>query len=854
MRVQNSSNNSRLSITASAIAALFCSAPGFALGQEVVVTSGTYDVTGTANQSNWIGQSGGTVNVHDGVLGADGSNVSARVTGGVFNVGNAGQVSGLIQLSGNAISNLGLGATTQAVIHSSVRAAGSNQVSLDNVFIDGGANGGALVVGGTSTATATARTVIHSNGPVGSNGLILQDEAIMAMSGSQIVSNSGSAVQVENGATLNMNGVQATGGRAGLLSASTAPVNVTGGTLIGTGQTAAIYRFGDVLGAGLAVLTPLGNPVPAGGQVSLNGVNVIGQGANSAGLVSEAEGSELTVVARDSTIHGGRNGLVFNIDDRDTTTSEYTNIALHDTSIIGDTSSAILVDQGAKARIVIDGKNSTLTNGNGVALQTEANSQTDLQISDAQILGDAVNHGGATNIALGSGAIWQGRMLDVSNLTVGTGAKWVLTGNSTLTSTLAMQGGAVQLGGGGTSFHTLTVANLTGNGTFAFGTDLGQPIGDQLVVTSQATGQHIVQVADSGTEPIVGVPQPLTLVKTGGGNAQFALESGVVSRGVYQYDLTQNGNNWQLTPTGQFTSYTTSIVNIVGVAPTVWYGQMMTVRERFGQIGFKEDRGGAWVRPYGSEYSVKSATGQSFTQNQSGVAIGADKAFDFLGGKLFLGGVFNYSHSKLDDNQGAQGTVDAYSVGAYATWLSGAGYYLHGLVNANRYLSMARATTTNGGSAAGTFNTNGVGISAEGGKRIELAQNWYVQPYAQVAALSMQGSDFALSNGMSANSDTIHSLQAAIGVQIGRVFTRANGDRAEPYVRIAMVREFVKNNDISINDHSFNADLSGTRLELGLGLAVQMGKHLSAHVDYAYSNGSKIRQPYMLNAGLRYEW
>ncbi|RBL86646.1 hypothetical protein DDE05_08945 [Streptomyces cavourensis] len=34
--------------------------------------------------------------------------------------------------------------------------------------------------------------------------------------------------------------------------------------------------------------------------------------------------------------------------------------------------------------------------------------------------------------------------------------------------------------------------------------------------------------------------------------------------------------------------------------------------------------------------------------------------------------------------------MDAYSVGAYAIWMGDRGYYLHGLVTANRYISKAR--------------------------------------------------------------------------------------------------------------------------------------------------------------------
>ncbi|MFP3686424.1 autotransporter outer membrane beta-barrel domain-containing protein, partial [Bacillus sp. SIMBA_026] len=76
----------------------------------------------------------------------------------------------------------------------------------------------------------------------------------------------------------------------------------------------------------------------------------------------------------------------------------------------------------------------------------------------------------------------------------------------------------------------------------------------------------------------------------------------------------------------------------------------------------------------------------------------------------------------------------------------------------------------NGGSADGSFNTNGVGVSLEGGRRFDFDNRWFVQPYGQLSALHMQGSRFSLNNGMDAKGDSMDSVQAAIGTQVGRAF------------------------------------------------------------------------------------
>lgn len=848
-------------VIASAVAAIFCGISGSAMGQAITVTGGIEEVTGAGNETKYLLQSGGVVNVRDTSLGADFSGLSARLSGdALLNVGSGANLLGGIELAGSSTLNLGVQATQRAVVKSSVSLTADNFVALDNVFIDGGDGLGALRVQGASTATSTAKTVIHASGD-GNHGVIVGDTSSMHMTGSQVSSDLGAGILTQRNAKLEMQGVTSIGARAGLLVSEASQVSVTGGALTSTGNPPERFRFGDVYGAGVAMT---GHNFGTAGQhydppsLTLSNVTVTGQGARSAGLVSLAHNSDVNVLAQNSTISGGRDGIVFLIDDRSVgkVAPGLTSISLVDTSVRGGTGAGMRVGSEAMVAMVMDGKKSTLTGGNGVALQTDAGSQTDMIVRNgASVLGNALNAGGKTNIMLASGGSWTGALRDVSNLTVA-GGTMTLTGDSSVTSILSMsQNGRVDLNGQIGGFHTLTVDKLSGSGIFGFGTYIaspGAPVGDLLVVKGEAKGDYKVAVADSGGEPS---GQPLTIVKTGGGDAKFGLQGDApVAVGNYYYGLAKNGNNWELKSTGQTTPYTNSVANIVGVAPTIWYGQLLTVRERFGELSFKQDQGGVWVRPYGSQYNVNSAAGPRYKQTQSGVAAGVDKAFAFLDGKTYVGALFNYSNSSLDDRAGAKGTVDAYSIGAYATWLGNNGYYLHGLVTANRYISKARASTANGGSAEGSFSTNGVGVAMEGGRRFDTESKWFVQPYAQISALHMQGSRFGLSNGMNAKGDGVDSLQAAIGTQVGRAFHSANGDVVEPYVRVAVVHEFVKSNDISINDHSFNANLSGSRFELGVGSSLQIGKHLSAHLDYAYAHGSKMTQPYLVNAGLRYQW
>ncbi len=93
-----------------------------------------------------------------------------------------------------------------------------------------------------------------------------------------------------------------------------------------------------------------------------------------------------------------------------------------------------------------------------------------------------------------------------------------------------------------------------------------------------------------------------------------------------------------------------------------------------------------------------------------------------------------------------------------------------------------------------------------------------------------------------------------VGTTVGRNFTWAQGKTVQPYLRAAYVHEFAKNSDVEVNDNRFSTDLSGSRGELGAGVAMAVTDKVSMHVDLDYSNGDKIEQPWGFNVGARYSW
>ena len=142
----------------------------------------------------------------------------------------------------------------------------------------------------------------------------------------------------------------------------------------------------------------------------------------------------------------------------------------------------------------------------------------------------------------------------------------------------------------------------------------------------------------------------------------------------------------------------------------------------------------------------------------------------------------------------------------------------------------------------------------EFGRHIKLGNDYFVEPYTQLSGVIIQGKSYDLDNGLSAEGDRTRSLLGKLGATAGRDFNLGDGKVIQPYVRVAYVHEFAKNNEVKVNNVVFNNDLSGSRGELGAGIAMSVSDRLSLHADFDYSNGDKIEQPWGANVGLRYSW
>lgn len=795
--------------------------------------------------------------------------------------------------------------------------AGDNQLVVDDgaftgsvvagadstaVFVQNGAqfDGQMTVTRGENGLTVTdGSQVENAGGPLldvqGGNARVVVDAS--SASGDVLVGGSGGTdLFIQNGSQFSGQ-LDVTGGDNQLLVDSS---TFTGNVQLGGGSTDVYLQNGAQLNGQMTV---------TGGEAGLaflNGATVV----NGTGTLLDVQGGHAKLLIEDSQVSGdilagGDSTAVYlrhgaQLNGQMTVTGGDASLAILDGASMANSDGPLLDVQGGAAQMIVDNANVsgdvlasggstdvfvqngaqldgqlTVTSGDArlvVSNGAQANADSplldvqggsgELIVDNATAQGDVVASGdGSASVTLENFGVLTGQLENVSQLNVNSGATWNMVGDARVES-LAMQGGYVDFGKS-SDYRSLTLGSLSGTGTFAMSTGLTQSelAGDFLTVEGAATGDYQLHIKGTGEKSSVDSTDDsrLQVVHTGSGDAQFSVLGGGVDVGTYQYQLASYANadgstDWWLEHTSVITPSTASVLGLFSAAPSVWYGELSSLRSRMGEVRNGQQDGGVWVRTYANRYKLSAAGDLTYAQNQNGLSLGADGQLPTAGGQWLLGVMAGTSKSDLDLKRGTSGDVESYYVGVYGTWLADNGYYVDAVLKANRFDNSSDVRMSDGTKAKGSYDNDGLGLSVEAGKHIKLQDDWFVEPYAQVASLWVDGDKYRLDNGMQAQSNHANSLLGKAGMSFGKRVALPKGGFAEPYAKLAVAHEFTDDNRVKVNEDRFTNDLSGTRGEIGAGVAAQVSEKLQLHLDLDYSKGESVEQPYGVNLGMRYNF
>ncbi|EOX3916280.1 autotransporter outer membrane beta-barrel domain-containing protein [Escherichia coli] len=484
-----------------------------------------------------------------------------------------------------------------------------------------------------------------------------------------------------------------------------------------------------------------------------------------------------------------------------------------------------------------------------------------------------------TTLTLDNGSILTGSVTGdytgAGDMTVRGASVWHLGGDSTV-GALTLDNGTVDFRPSATTRLTqafrpvsLVAESLSGNGTFRMNTDIASHTGDMLNVTGNASGNFVLDIRNTGLEP-VSAGTPLQVVHTGSGDAAFSLNGGKVDAGTWEYYLNKENTDWYLkadssqpgtdnpgtdnpVPPVRHTTKSADAVLDMATAPVyVFNSELQSLRFRHGDV-MQNTRspGGVWGRYTGSDTRISGGAGSGYSLTQSGMETGGDTVFELKDSRLAVGAFVSYTDNSISHNRGGSSTVGSTGGGLYATWFNNDGYYVDGVIKVNRFRNELRTWMSDGTAVKGDYHQNGFGGSLEAGRTFSLNENTWIQPYLRSTAFRAESKDISLDNGMKAKAGTTKSLQGEVGVNLGMNIDVA-GTVVRPYLTTAVSHEFSDNNRVRINDsYNFTNDISGTTGKYGAGVSAQLTANAGVWAEASYQNGENTESPVTGSVGFR---
>lgn len=372
---------------------------------------------------------------------------------------------------------------------------------------------------------------------------------------------------------------------------------------------------------------------------------------------------------------------------------------------------------------------------------------------------------------------------------------------------------------------TLTVnGNYTGqDGHLLFNSILGNEnsVTDRMIVTGNTSGKTGVSVTNAGGEGDAAV-NGIELITVNGTSAGEFQQEGRIVAGAYDYRLVrgngENQNNWYLVNNGSSPPTTPpvpapdnrpeggSYIANLAAANTLFN---TTLHDRLGETQYidaltgEEKVTSLWLRQVGNHNSWRDESGQLSTQSNSYVAqLGGDLAQWSTNGlnRLHLGLMAGYGNSRSNTHSSAtnfnsKGSVNGYSVGAYATWFANeadkSGLYVDSWLQYSWFNN-----DVNGEELAGeSYKSKGVTGSVETGYAIKIGEftgskgsvsQWFIQPQAQITWLGVSADTHREANGTNVDSDGDGNIQTRLGIRTylkGHSAIDASNDREfEPFI------------------------------------------------------------------------
>lgn len=400
---------------------------------------------------------------------------------------------------------------------------------------------------------------------------------------------------------------------------------------------------------------------------------------------------------------------------------------------------------------------------------------------------------------------------------------------------------------------TVNITKATGNtGTFASqnGTLIVDASSENtLDISGKASGD--LRVYSAGSLDLIN--EQTAFISTGKDSTLKA--TGTTEGGLYQYDLTQGADgNFYFVKNTHKESNASSVIQAMAAAPAnVANLQADTLSARQDAVRLSEnDKGGVWIQYFGGKQKHTTAGNASYDLDVNGVMLGGDTRFMTEDGSWLAGVAMSSAKGDMTTMQ-SKGDTEGYSFHAYLSRQYNNGIFIDTAAQFGHYSNTADVRLMNGGGTIkADFNTNGFGAMVKGGYTWKDGNGLFIQPYAKLSALTLEGVDYQL-NGVNVHSDSYNSVLGEAGTRVGYDFAVGNAS-VKPYLNLAALNEFSDGNKVRLGDESVNASIDGAAFRVGAGVQADITKNMGAYASLDYTKGDDIENPLQGVVGINVTW
>ena len=444
-----------------------------------------------------------------------------------------------------------------------------------------------------------------------------------------------------------------------------------------------------------------------------------------------------------------------------------------------------------------------------------------------------------------------GMLLSLSN-----GGTWKVTGDS-FVNYLTMNGGIIEVTNDvkninvdrlyGNSGITMFAASVDGEGVTVTDGKLNIDSSDKTALKVGLSGVNADDLVENG----IGAADALNELvgKVTGSGVDNITQTAVIERGTLTGEITAELNKDGFTnmKQAQDTPTIAAIRDLTAINYLSWKQEMGSLIQRMGELRDSSAEHGVWARVYGG----KVENGSQYDNEYQTYQVGYDKKYTVDNGRVYLGYLVSYTDGETDYSYG---TGENYSVGAgiYATWMNNNGHYIDVLYKVSRLNNKFDMKDVE--DVKGDYDTYGISLSAEYGKRFDITDKWFAEPSVGMHLGRLGDETYTTDGGIEVSQDFIYTAEGRIGAAVGYKFS----DKGNIYARTHVVKEFAGDVDTEYERNgvyaSTSEDFGDTWFEFGVGVNYRFTENMNVYADIERTGDSTVDTKWQGNLGFRYEF